>query len=955
MIVILLLSPFSSLPAYATTQTEGDFRYEDNGDNTVTITGYTGAGGHVDIPDKLGGMSVTVIGAETFAIETAAFYQKGLTSVAIPNSVKVIGNNAFSKNKLTDLKIPSSVTLIGTSAFADNELESVDIPYGVETIGHTAFTNNKLTSVDIPNSVTSIKMYAFQSNYLTNLTIPDSVTSIEIGAFTLNKLTKVTFEGAVPSIDVNSFINQAGAIDFLGWFTDQDFTEPWDRTVSQSMAIYAEWTPFTYTHNPDGMSVTITGYIGTAPEDIVIPKILGGKTVTAIGQNAFRNKELTSVTIPNTVITIGDIAFGANKLTSVDIPNSVTSIGPYAFADNELVHVDIANSVNSIGEGAFRDNKLASVVIPDGVKVIREETFQKNELSNVTIPSSVTSIGNSAFQYNQLSNVTIPSNVTSIGKLAFQYNQLTNVTIPSNVKSIGNSAFQHNQLSNVTIPSSVTSIGNNAFFNNQLSKVEFEGTVPSTAFGAFDYQKQGSINYLGWFTDQDFIISWDNTVPHKITIYAKYSYKITFDTDGGTAVDKQNIAPSGKVTVPQPPTKTDHSFVGWYKEADTASNNLWDFDNDEVTADTTIYAKWTPNEYTVTFNVNEGTTVANQTIAYQQKATVPAPPTKAGHTFAGWYKEADFKTKWDFANEKVTENTTLYAKWSKNSSPSLPPSPPSPPIEETPYTYYITFNVNGGTGIVVQKQDYNNKVAEPPTPTKDGYIFGGWYKEAVFTNKWNFATDVVRENMTLYAKWVEKIENTAEPVENSDDTPELTPASACTTQFTDIAKHWAKDLIEDIAGRCIIKGYPDSTFKPNASIQRQHVAVLLTRAFDLPAIRKVQNFTDVSANHKYYDAIMQVYQAGIFDGANGQFNSDAYMTRAQMAKILVLAFELEPNGANTDMFQDVPSTHWAKSYIAILADNGIALGDNGNFKPDEPVTRAQFVAFMYRAMGMMGN
>lgn len=1029
MMVVLLLSPFSSLPAQAETQTDGYFRYQDNGDNTVTITGYTGAGGHVDIPDTLGGKSVTKIGVETFAIETAAFSNKGLTSVTIPNGVKEIGNNAFSNNQLTHVEIPNSVTLIGTGAFANNELASVDIPYGVVTIGHTAFIKNKLTSVDIPNSVTSIKMYAFQSNYLTSVTIPDSVTSIGEGVFTLNRLTNVTFEGAVPSIDASSFNRQEGATGFLGWFTDQDFTEPWDRTVPQPIAIYAEWTPFTYTDNPDDVSVTITGYIGTAPEDIVIPKSLGGKSVTAIGENAFRSKNLTSVTIPNTVKTIEEIAFGANKLSSVDIPNSVTSIGPYAFADNELVLVNIANSVNTIGEGAFRDNYLESVIIPDGVTVIKEETFQKNELTNITIPSSVTSIGDSAFQYNQLSNVTIPNGVTAIGKLAFQYNQITNVIISNSVKSIANSAFQHNQLSNVTIPSSVTSIGNNAFFNNQLSKVKFEGTLPSIAFNAFDYQQQNSITNIGWFKDQGFILPWDNIVPHKMTIYAKYSHKVTFDTDGGTVIDQQNIVPNGKVTVPQPPTKSGHSFIGWYKEADTANKSLWDFDNDEVTVDTMLYAKWTPNEYTVTFNVNEGTTIANQTIAYQQKVTEPAPPTKAGHTFAGWYKEegfqtnwdfdndevtadttlyakwtpnkytvafdanggttianqtiayqqkatepalptkaghifagwykeADFKSKWDFANEKVMANTTLYAKWVAN--PMVTPPPVSEVGSSTPSdtesTYTVQFQTNGGTVITNQIKNYNGKIIVPPIPVKEGYTFAGWYTDSALTKEWHFDTDVVRENLTLYAKWVK--ENKTEQIEIEKEVPTIEEslaekpiAPACTVSFTDIATSWTREMIEEIAGRCIIKGYPDGTFKPNDPIQRQHVAVLFTRTFDLIPTRNTLTFSDVPTSHLYFEAIMKVYRAGIFDGTDGQFKPDTNITRAQMAKVLVQIFNLTSDAKST--FQDVPFTHWANNYIAILADHGIALGDNGNFRPDESITRAQFVAFMYRAMGIM--
>ncbi|WP_369436420.1 S-layer homology domain-containing protein [Lysinibacillus fusiformis] len=62
---------------------------------------------------------------------------------------------------------------------------------------------------------------------------------------------------------------------------------------------------------------------------------------------------------------------------------------------------------------------------------------------------------------------------------------------------------------------------------------------------------------------------------------------------------------------------------------------------------------------------------------------------------------------------------------------------------------------------------------------------------------------------------------------------------------------------------------------------------------------------------------------------------------------MVLAFGLTPGG--TSIFQDVPKTHWSYAYIAALADQGVVLRDKGNFKPGEPVTRAQFVAMMYRA------
>ncbi|MFF2179040.1 S-layer homology domain-containing protein [Lysinibacillus sp. NPDC058147] len=95
----------------------------------------------------------------------------------------------------------------------------------------------------------------------------------------------------------------------------------------------------------------------------------------------------------------------------------------------------------------------------------------------------------------------------------------------------------------------------------------------------------------------------------------------------------------------------------------------------------------------------------------------------------------------------------------------------------------------------------------------------------------------------------------------------------------------------------------------------------------------------------------RLQRAGIVDGSNGAFQPNAYITGAQMAKILVLAFGLTPEGNNT--FKDVDPSHWASGYIATLADHNIALGDeNGNFRPNENLTRAQFTAFMYRALDL---
>ena len=163
--------------------------------------------------------------------------------------------------------------------------------------------------------------------------------------------------------------------------------------------------------------ISITGYSIEGGLDVVIPSNINGKQVVAIATEAFQNKQLTSVIIPNSVTNIYVHAFSSNQLTSVTIPTSVTSIGHSAFYGNKLTSVTIPNSVTSIGDYAF----------------------QSNQLTSITIPSSVTSIGGYAFKSNQLTSVTIPSSVTSIGKWAFLKNDSSNLNLTKIINKTGRS------------------------------------------------------------------------------------------------------------------------------------------------------------------------------------------------------------------------------------------------------------------------------------------------------------------------------------------------------------------------------------------------------------------------------------------------------------------------------------------------------------------------------------
>ena len=220
----------------------------------------------------------------------------------------------------------------------------------------------------------------------------------------------------------------------------------------------------------DDGTVEITGYNGSA-EKVDIPSKIENKSVTSIGESAFRDfTSLTSITIPNGVTSIGKYAFnGCSSLTSITIPNGVTSIGRSAFEDcTNLKSITIPNSVAEICGSAFEDcSSLTNITIPNSVTSIGGWAFNGcTSLTSVTIPNSVTKIGSCAFEgCTSLKTVTIPNGVTYIDYCTFSgCASLTSITIPDSVTSIGYSAFiDCTSLTSVTIPDSVTSIDSSAF------------------------------------------------------------------------------------------------------------------------------------------------------------------------------------------------------------------------------------------------------------------------------------------------------------------------------------------------------------------------------------------------------------------------------------------------------------------------------------------------------------
>ena len=199
-----------------------------------------------------------------------------------------------------------------------------------------------------------------------------------------------------------------------------------------------------------------------------------------------------------------------------------------------------------------------------------------------------------------------------------------------------------------------------------------------------------------------------------ITVKAQWKinqYTITFDTDGGTAIDPITQDYNTAVVAPADPTKEGYTFAGWDATIPATM----------PAKDTVIKAKWTVNKYTITFDVDGGSYVAPITQNYGTEIVAPADPTKTGYTFAGWDTE--------IPSTMPAGDMTIKAKWTVNQ-------------------YTITVDTDGGTAIAPITQDYGTDVVAPAAPTKTGYTFAGW-SEA-------FPSTMPAGDMTIKALWTVK-------------------------------------------------------------------------------------------------------------------------------------------------------------------------------------------------------
>lgn len=414
-----------------------------------------------------------------------------------------------------------------------------------------------------------------------------------------------------------------------------------------------------------------------------------------------------------------------------------------------------------------------------------------------------------------------------------------------------------------------------------------------------------------------------------LTIDVKYDldeHTLTFETNGGSAINPVTVRHGNAVARPADPTKDKYTFIGWY--ADPEFTEEYDFAT-VLEADKTIYAKFeltsTPiGDIYVRYDVLHIKQLPDGTYDLAN-AEVEHLSAKKDSTVTAVIK--DYR-----ATHHVNVNRTL----SKLTGTAIQPyrGVDGKPVYTILSVYYdldfhtLTFDTMGGSKIAPETVRHGLTVAKPKDPVNGGYIFDGWYTDKTFRHRYDFSTPLT-EDITIYAKWFLIV---LPGVTVKKNTPKLNTAD-----------HFA-----------YVQGYPDGTVKPAGNITRAETAAILFRLMD-DASRKTyystkSGFRDVASGSWYNTYVATLNNAGVItDSSNGYFRPNEAITRAELAAML--AKFSETTGA-ANYFNDVSAKYWAANAIAICAKLGWINGyPDGTFRPDRNVTRAELMAMINRATG----
>jgi uncharacterized repeat protein (TIGR02543 family) len=390
-------------------------------------------------------------------------------------------------------------------------------------------------------------------------------------------------------------------------------------------------------------------------------------------------------------------------------------------------------------------------------------------------------------------------------------------------------------------------------------------------------------------------------------------HTVTFDANGGTVspASKSVTYLSTYGTLPVP-TQPGYTFDGWYTDA-TGGTKIEATTEVNLTADASLYARWTAKSYTVTFDANGGTvSPTSATVTYQSPYGALPVPTRSGYRFDGWFTAKTGGTQVKAGDTvSLADDATLYARWSYT----------------TPLKVNLTFDTNGGSAVTGAAVTIGTKPdLSGYTTSKKGFRFGGWFLDKALTQQADGAA--VTRDTTLYAKWL--------------------PA----TRFADVSgSEWFAEALDWAVGAGIVTGVTPTTVRARSHRHARAGSDDALAGRRLPGRLRSQPVYGRAGPGRL---VLQGRPLGRAERRSrreyeGKFDPDRPVTRAELITLLWrLAGSPEPKG-QTNPFTDVAQKDYYYKAVLWAHENGIAQGMKPTaFDPAEPCTRAQLVTFLWR-------
>lgn len=510
-----------------------DFNFTTNTSlNLITITGYKGTGGQVNIPPEINSYPVKNIANSAFSSKST------ITGVIVPDSVTNMGDSCFlSCSSMTNIILSSKLKTLGGSTFSYcSKLERVDFPDELTTINEGFTSCSELKEITFGSKINNMfnsKPYWSYCTLLSNIVVSSSnpyYASYDGVLFNSNKTEIIIcVPGKTGIFNMPSTVTNILPYSFYySGLSEINFSENLIG-INNRAFVYSKLkqvilpNSLTYIY-PGSYSVngafencsSITNVvIGSGLKDIPyntfrnassLKYLTLNENVTNIGYAAFYNCSLTNLTLPSSLVTIDYSAFSKNKFTEISIPNGVKSIGDYAFHDcANLTNIVLGSSLMSINsESVFTGcNKLLNIEVStentsyasyDGYIANKDLTsaiyYPLGKDSNIIFPEGMKIILKSfANSHYKIRGVDFPSTLTNIEDNAFNNAVgITNIVFREGLVGIGKFSFYGNKAYNIRLPDSLTYLGDYAFSSaSSLTNLTVGNSLKVVPYSAFSY------------------------------------------------------------------------------------------------------------------------------------------------------------------------------------------------------------------------------------------------------------------------------------------------------------------------------------------------------------------------------------------------------------------------------------------------------------------------------------